>query len=245
MPALNPCCPRPPPPPAADCTAALLGTALLEGSRFDPTLVTWLLDRGAVVAPPLASSTPGSSTNSSSDSSSDSSSSGSSGGSVSQRPPSAAALLLARLGRELHVARQLSKLQAGTGRRCDVPWLLRRAADCLQRLLAAGAPPVGGPDPTGALADAVAALQPGDWAAVEAAASRPPRWSPQQHHRFPRPWRRRAREVLLVAHRGWTIPTSEQPGDATPRQEQARQTVWLPPLIVHNIVRHMAPCSQL
>lgn len=237
-----------PAPLAADCGAALLSTSLLEGSRFDPALLKWLLDRGADAA--VSAWQP-------------ESASGPDGGAA----PPATAVLLRKLRRELHASRQLSKLHvAVTG--AQEAWLLRRAADCLTLLLAAGAPPVGAPDPSGALAAAAAALEPADFAAVQAAASQPPQWSPRQHRLFPRAFHRAAREVLLVARRGFTIAAAAPvdgapaggcgagdsegagggllvPHEAQPQQqEQQLVTYWLDAGVVENIVRQLAPCRQ-
>lgn len=128
----------------------------------------------------------------------------------------AAGLLLHKLQSELHVSRQLSKLHAAAGSGQEA-WLLRRAADCLQRLLAAGAAPAGAPDLSGVVAAAVSAMQPRDWAAVRSAAVQPPEWMPERHHLFPRPFREAAREVLLVARRGFSLPTSPEAGSSRRR----------------------------
>lgn len=166
----------------ADCTTTLLSTDFLEGSHFDPLLLKWLLDRGAdVVGPAMPSS------------------------SADSGAGPAVAVLLRKLRRELHVTRQLSKLYASAGSGQE-QGLLRCAAASLVLLLAAGATPAGAPDPSGAMAAAVAALQPGNWAAVQEAATRPPRWSPATHHLFPAAFHRAARVVLLAARRGFATP---------------------------------------
>lgn len=116
-------------------------------------------------------------------------------------------VLLSKLSRELHVSRQLSKLHAAAGTGQEA-WLLRRAADRLQPLLAAGAAPAGAPDPSGTMAAAVGGMLPSDWAAIEACATQPPEWSPSTHHLFPRSFKVAAREVLLVAARGFSLPAS-------------------------------------
>ena len=158
-------------PPTADPTAALLCTSLLESSRFEPELVKWLLDRGAGVAvPPL--SIPGSSSGDGALApGTPDGGDGGGGGSGSQGPLPATAVLLRKLQRELHVSRQLSKLHAAAGAEQE-RWLLRRAADCLTLLLAAGAAPVDAPGPgSSAAAAAAAVLEPADWEAVRQAAS--------------------------------------------------------------------------
>ena len=114
---------------------------------------------------------------------------------------SATAVLLRKLRRELHASRQLSKLHVLAASGGQEAWLLRRAADCLTRLLAAGAPP--------ATPDDAAGFAPADWAAVAAAATRPITWAPATQRLFPRPFRRAARELLLVARRGFTVPVGD------------------------------------
>ena len=242
------CCP-------ADCTAALLCTDLLESSRFDPTLLRWLLDRGAgVAATPLLRASGDShrclqcqagSACSPNEQRSDNTSSCSC---LPAMP--ATALLLQKLQRELHASRQLSKLHVAAGSGQE-QWLLQRAGDSLTLLLAAGAPPVGDSDPTGALAAAVAGMQPADWAAVRPQASCPPPWSPATHHLFPRPFRRAARQVLLVGRRGFHIagPPGGSGGGASGRasrqQQQQYAPLWLDGNMVYSIVRQLAPCRQL
>lgn len=116
------CCARTPRNhPSTDCTAPLLATNLLEVTRFDPELVAWLLDRGAVVAPAAPPSSTGSSGGTGTGS-------GGSGGVAGPEALPATALLLRKLARELQVSRQLSKLHAGD-RSSKAPSLLRRAAD--------------------------------------------------------------------------------------------------------------------
>lgn len=247
----------PPPITPADPTAALLCTGLLESSRFDPELVKWLLDRGTGVAVPplsipsscsgdggLAPGTPG----------------GGGGESRSRGPLPATAVLLRKLQKELHVSRQLSKLHVAAGAEQE-RWLLRRAADCLTLLLAAGAAPIGAPGPgSAALAVAVAALEPLDWEAVCQAASAPPCWTPANHLRlFPTVFHREAQEVLRVALHGFTVPAAGSQlsrrdgsacgscgGSGTPEHpEQQQHTFFLDGHVVLCIIKHLAPCSQL
>ncbi len=195
--------------PSADCTAALLRTDLLERSRFDPFLVGWLLDRGADPAAPLPHSCAGQPCTRAL-----ACRAAGRGPCVSRcrcPPTPAVGLLLQKLQGELHVSRRLSKLHAAAGSGQEA-WLLRRAADCLQRLLAAGAAPAGAPDPSGSVAAAVSAMQPGDWAAVRGAAMQPPEWTPERHQLFPKPFREAGKQVLLVARRGFCLPTSPEAG---------------------------------
>lgn len=165
----------------------------------------------------------------------------------------AVGLLLHKLQRELCVSRQLSKLHAAAGSGQE-SWLLRRAADCLQRLLAAGAAPAGAPDPSGTVAAAASAMQPRDWAAVRAAAMQPPEWSIEQHSLFPQPFREAAREVLLVAQRGFSLPTiprTDSPrrractdaGGLLQRAPSPGPPQWLDGGIVLCIIKQLAPSA--
>lgn len=164
----------------------------------------------------------------------------------------------------LHVRRQLRKLESVAGGSSRE--LLHAAADCLALLLAAGATPVGAPDPSGTLVAAANALQPDDWAAVAAAASQPPRWSTATRHLFPRPFRQAAWQVLLVVHRGFSLPTCDDSGGGSGSGSAGRQApppdvppvqpqlysqhlgctrVYLDGGMVQCILKHLAPCRQL
>lgn len=255
---------------AADPTVALLCTGLLESSRFDPELVKWLLDRGAGVAVPPASSiccsgggSDGGSSSGSASLSSRALAPGTPCGSSDGLSPSpgrqaalpATAVLLRKLAKELHVSRQLSKLHVAACAEQE-RWLLRRASDCLTLLLAAGATPVG-TSGSAPLAAAAAALEPADWEAVKPAASKPPQWTPRNHSKlFPAAYRRSAQEVLKVALRGFTIPTAaacqlggseaQRSGEQQQPQPQGRRrTYYLDGHIIQCIVKQLAPCSQL
>lgn len=216
-----------PTPCSAEPTAALLRTCLLEASRFDQALVHWLLNRGTDVAAPLqchsSNTTPPDSC----------------------APLPATAIVLRKLRRELHVQHMLGDLGVA-GCSTQHASLLQQAAGTLTALLAAGAPPVGAPDPSGAMAAAAAAMQPADWAAVQQAASEPPRWSVQRHGLFPRAFRRTAREVLLVARRGFAVQCGDGGADpAAQGHQQSWTTFYLDPGIVLCIVKHLTPCCQL
>ncbi len=166
----------------------------------------------------------------------------------------ATAVALRKLAKELHVSRQLSKLHVAACAEQE-RWLLRRAADCLTLLLAAGATPVGATS-NAALAAAAAALEPADWEAVRQVASKPPEWTPRNHSRlFPAAYCRTAQEVLKLALRGFTVPTAAscQPSGSEEQrhsQQQQRQelqqrcTFFLDGNVVQCIIQQLAPCSQ-
>ncbi|PSC67248.1 NACHT and Ankyrin domain [Micractinium conductrix] len=252
----------------ADPTAALLRSTLLESCRFDPSLVRWLLDRGADVATPLHRGTEaaGCSPASKAAGALACTAGGAGGCAASSRcpPVPTIAVLLSKLAQQLHVSRQLGKLHAGGDRASKEAALLRRAAECCTLLLAAGAAPAGAADPSGAAAAALAGLAPADRAVVQAAATQPPLWSPQSHRLFPRPFRAAAREVLLVARRGFTLPvgSAEAGGSsgsgggssggrerlshpAKQQQLEQRDVWWLDGGVVNHIIAQLAPSSQL
>lgn len=258
----------------ADPTVALLCTDLLESSRFDPELVKWLLDRGAGVAvppPPHSSLCGGSGMSIRSSGMHSGCGCGMLSGELAPcTPPSsstascsfssgrgelpATAVALRKLAKELHVSRQLSKLHVAACAEQE-RWLLRRAADCLTLLLAAGATPVGATS-NAALAAAAAALEPADWEAVRQVASKPPEWTPRNHSRlFPAAYCRTAQEVLKLALRGFTVPTaascqpsgSEEQRHSQQQQQQELQqrcTFFLDGNVVQCIIQQLAPCSQ-
>ena len=257
-----------PPVAPADPTAALLRSTLLESCRFDPSLVRWLLDRGADVATPLHRGTEaaGCSPASKAAGALACTAGGAGGCAASSRcpPVPTIAVLLSKLAQQLHVSRQLGKLHAGGDRASKEAALLRRAAECCTLLLAAGAAPAGAADPSGAAAAALAGLAPADRAVVQAAATQPPLWSPQSHRLFPRPFRAAAREVLLVARRGFTLPvgSAEAGGSsgsgggssggrerlshpAKQQQLEQRDVWWLDGGVVNHIIAQLAPSSQL
>lgn len=166
------------------------------------------------------------------------------------------AVLLSKLQRELHAGHELAKLHAGGGSGQE-PQLLRGAASCLERLLAAGACPAGAAPLCLAIHQAAAALLPAHWAAVREAATTPPRWSPQTHRLFPRPFREAARAFLLVAGRGFGLGGSGCAGqlsggsflnaDRGPPETGLRWAsggrLHLDNEIVLFIIRLAAPCS--
>ncbi|KAL4437009.1 hypothetical protein ABPG75_004148 [Micractinium tetrahymenae] len=233
----------------ADCTFALLRTDLLERSCFDPLLVGWLLDRGADPAAPLQRSSGGQPYTAALACPTDGR------GACAPRcrcpPVPAVGLLLSKLQQELHVSRQLSKLHAAAGSGQEA-WLLRRAAGCLQRLLAAGAAPAGAPDASGTVVAAVSAMQPADWGAVRSAAFQPPEWTPEKHYLFPRRFREAAREVLLVARRGFSLPANPEAGSPGSAAQEANRCCgaqkhatawWLDGGIVLCIIKQLAPSA--